>query len=135
MAAYANTDASVTVNSVDLSAAVRSAQINVKSSELDTSAMGDTWRTRIAGANDWSISIEWNQDFAASNVDATLWAALGTVVSVVFVPTSGAVSATNPSYTGNVLISDYSPIDGAFDETATVSTTWPGAATLTRAVA
>lgn len=135
MAVFSFTDASVTIGGTDLSDHVRSVSLSVSSDELDTTAMGATYRDRIGGLNDWSVSVEFNQDFAASEVDATLFPLLGTTSALVVKPTSDAVSATNPSYSGNVLVNDYSPLDGSVGDLATVSVSWPGAGTLTRATA
>lgn len=135
MATFAFTDASVTVNSVDLSDHVRQVTLNVSAAELDDTAMGDTFRSRIGGLKDWSVTIEFNQDYAASEVDATLWPLLGTTTTVVVKPTSSAVSATNPSYSGSVLVSGYNPVGGSVGDLATTSVTWQGAGALARATA
>lgn len=133
MASFAFTDASVVINAVDLSDHVRSVTLNVEAEDLEDTAMGDTFRSRIGGLKDWSIDIEFNQDFAASEIDATIFPILGTVVTVTVKPTSSAVSATNPSYSGSVLVSEYNPLDGSVGDLATTSVSWPGAGTLTRA--
>ncbi|HEX6968604.1 MAG TPA: radical SAM protein [Micromonosporaceae bacterium] len=132
MATFAFTDASVVVNSVDLSDHVRQVTLNVQADELDDTAMGDTFRSRIGGLKDWSVSLEFNNDFAASEVDATLWPLLGTTTTITIKPTSGSVSATNPSYSGSVLVSQVNPLSGSVGDLATVSVTWQGAGTLTR---
>lgn len=133
MATFAFTDASVVINSVDLSDHVRQVTLDVSFDDLDDTAMGDTYRSRIGGLGDWNVSLEFNQDFAASEIDATLWPLMGTTTTIVVKPTSGAVSATNPSYSGSVLVNDYSPLANSVGDLATVSVTWPGAGTLTRA--
>lgn len=135
MATFAFTDASVVVNAVDLSNDTRSVTINVEAEDLEDTAMGDTFRSRIGGLKDWSIDLEFNQDFAASQVDATIFPLLGTVITVTVKATSAAVSATNPSYSGSVLVSEYNPLDGSVGDLATTSVSWPGAGTLTRATA
>ena len=135
MASFAFTDARVELNSVNLSTFVRSVTVNVEAEDLEDTAMGDTYRSRIGGLKDWSVDIEWNQDFAASAVDVTIFPLLGTVVAIKVRPTTSAISATNPEYQGNVLINEYNPMDGSVGDLATTSTSWPGAGTLTRATA
>lgn len=135
MASFAFTDARVLVNAVNLSAFVRSVTLNVEAEDLEDTAMGDTFRSRIGGLKDWSLDIEFNQDFAASAVDVTIFALLGTVVAVTVRPTTAAISATNPEYSGNVLVNEYNPLDGSVGDLATTSVSWPGSGTLTRAVA
>ena len=132
MAVFSLTDASVVINSVDLSDHVRSVTVEADVNELDTTAMGDTWTTMIGGVNSGSVQLDLYNDHAASNVDATMWAALGTVVPFVIKPTSSAVSATNPSYSGSLLVSGHT-VGGSHGETPMVSRTYPASGTVTRA--
>jgi hypothetical protein len=132
MASFALTDVELTVNSVDLSAYLTNATLHVEAEALEDTAMGDLWRSRIAGLKDFNLELEFNQDFAASAVDATLWAAFGTVVAIAIRPTSSAIATTNPEFQGNVLINDYPPIGGKVGELAKASVKWPGSGTLTR---
>jgi hypothetical protein len=133
MAEFAFTDASVVIDGTDLSDKVRQVTLTVSADELDKTAMGSTFRSRIGGLKDWSVSLEFNSDFAASEVDATLWPLLGTVATITIKPTSAAVGATNPSYSGDVLVSQANPMGNSVGDLATVSVQWPGAGALTRA--
>ena len=134
MAVFAFTDASVTINSVDLSDHVRSVSLSLTAEELDTTAMSATgYRTRAGGLKDGSLTLEFNQDFASSEIDATFNGIIGTVVAFVVKPTSGSVSSTNPSYSGNVLITEYMPLANAVGDLATVSMTFPTSGAITRA--
>lgn len=135
MATFVLTDASVTVNAVDLSDWVTSVTLSVEVDDQEDTAMGDTYRSRLGGLKEWTLDIDFNADFAASAIDQTVWPLLGTVVSVVVKPTSGSVSTTNPTYSGSVLVSEYSPVDGDVGDLATTSVSWPGSGTLTRATA
>lgn len=132
MASFAFTDAKVTVGGTDLSAFVRQVTLDVKADELDDTAMGDTFRSRIGGLKDWSVALEFNNDFAAGAVDATLWPLLGTTTTVTVKATSAANSATNPQYSGSVLVSQVNPVSNGVGDLATTSITWNGAGTLTR---
>ena len=133
MARIVLTDVEVTVNSVDLSDHIASVTIDQSFNEVTTTAFGDSGVTRIAGLQDSSISLEFHQDFAASSVDATLNALVGTTTSVVVKPTSSAVSATNPSYTMTCLVNQWNPISGGAGDLSTVSVTWPVSGAITRA--
>lgn len=133
MASLALIDGRLEVNAVVLSAYCRGITLNVSADELDDTAFGDTYRSRIGGLKDYSFSPEFNQDFAASATDVTLFPLLGTVVAVKVRPTTAAISATNPEYQGSALISQYNPFGNSVGDLATVSVTWPGSGTLTRA--
>ena len=133
MAVYAFTNAKFTLNSVNLSDHVHKVTIHTSADDLETTAMGATYKSRIGGLLDYSVNVEFNQDFAGASVDATIFPLLGTVVAFTVKRDAGANSATNPEYQGSVLISDYSPLDGAVGDLGRTSMTFPGSGTLTRA--
>lgn len=134
MAEFVLKDASLVVNSVDLSDHVNSVTINYSAEIQDKTAMGDDSRTKLAGLKDFSIDVEFNQDHAASNVDATLFPLIGAAAfTVVVKPTSGSVSATNPSYSGSCLLESYAPIGGGVGDKASTTISMPGSGDLTRA--
>ena len=135
MAIFVLTDYSVTLNSVDLSDHVKSLTLNYAAELQDDSAMGDDTRSRIGGLFDWSLDIEFMQDYAASEVDVTMFPLVGTTFTVLLVPTSSAVSATNPSYSGTGILESYPPMAGAVGDLAITNMTIQSAGTLTRAEA
>lgn len=125
MGSLAFIDARVEVNSVDLSDWVNSVTLPAEYEALEDTAMGDTARSRVAGLEDSTLQINWNQDFAAGGPDATIWPIRKTVVVVKVRPTSAAISATNPEYVGSYLVNSYSPFGNKVGELGTVSTSWP----------
>lgn len=133
MASFAFTDGRLEVNAVVLSTFCRGVTLNLSADELEDTAFGDTYRSRLGGLKDWSVAPEFNQDFAAAAVDVTLFPLLGTVVTCKVRPTSGTITTTNPEYSGSVLISQYNPFGNSVGDLATVSVTWPGAGTCARA--
>ena len=137
MAKFVATDYSVTINGTSFSSSIAAVTFDISSEEQDTSAFGTTYRTRIGGLRDASITLDFHQDFGASSVDQTLFPLLGSQATVVAKPTSGAVSSTNPSYTGVFLVTEYSPMASSIGDLATLSVTWPtaGTAGITRGTA
>ena len=136
MAEIVLTNAFVEINAVDLSDHVRSITINYAAEIKDKTAMGDTSRSRLAGLKDWSVDIEFNQDYAASEIDVTLFDLVGAAAfAVEFRPDAGTVAPTNPKYTGNALLESYPPISGNVGDEHTVGITLQGDGDLTRAVA
>jgi hypothetical protein len=127
------TDASVVINSVDLSDHVRSVTINYSADMVEDTNMGDDTHTMLGGLKNWSMDIEFAQDYAAGEVDATLFALVGTSFTIDVKPTSGAVSATNPKYTGTGILESYNPVSGSIGDLATASVTVQAAGTLSRA--
>lgn len=133
MASFAFIDARLEINSVVLSGFCKAVTLNISADELDDTAFGDTFRSRIAGLKDWSVQLEFNSDFAASAVDATLYPLLGSTTTTKVRPTSAAIGSTNPEYSGSALVSQYNPMGNSVGDLATVSVQWPGAGTLSRA--
>jgi len=140
MARIVLTDASVTINGVNLSEYITSVSLSTSEDVIDTTGMAAGGaRTRVSGLADNSLTLEFNQDFASSAVEASINAVgsslVGTTTTVVVKPTSGSVSASNPSYTFSALVAEWQPLSGAVGELATVSATWPISGTITKAVA
>lgn len=134
MAAFMLNNASVTINSVDLSDHVTSITFSEEADQLETTAMGDDNRTMIGGLKSGTIDLEFNQDLAASDVQATIRALLGTVTAVVVKNDAGATAATNPQWTFNALVTEWPSINGTVGELATASVSWPITGAVTQAV-
>jgi len=133
MATFVITSPVITVNGVDLSDHVTSVEINDSTADVNTTNFGSSGNTtRTGGLKDGSITIEFQQDYAASKVDATIWAARGTVIAVQVKATSAANSATNPRYDGSYLVNQYKPVAGKVGDLSTLSVSWPRSGDLTR---
>jgi len=125
MARFVATDYNITINGTDFSDSIAAVTLDITSEEQDVTAFGGSgYRTRIGGLKDASISLDFHQDFGAGAVDATLFPLLGTNATVVVLPTSEAISATNPSYTAEFLCSSYSPFASTIGDLATLSVSW-----------
>jgi len=132
MARIVLTDVSVVINSVDLSDHVGSVTITQNHDDVETTAFGDAGRTRTGGLEDSSISLDFHQDNAAASVEQTIQPLLGGTASIVIKPlgTAVATSPTNPSYTATVLLTEWTPLNGAVGDLSTVSVTWPVSGTV-----
>jgi hypothetical protein len=139
MAIVMSSDVSLVVNSVDLSDHVKEIKIDMSAEDLDGTAMGAQSKAHVVGLRDDRMEVTFHQDYATGKVDATLSGLVSTSTpfTVVAKPTSGAVSATNPTYTMSALLFDYSPIDATVGEISQPEVTFlpaPGSK-ITRAVA
>jgi len=123
MAVFMSNGVVLTVNSVDLSNHVTSCTINRSFDELEVTAMGDSGHKFVKGLEASSITIDFLNDTATSNVLQTLQAAWGTNVTVTAKQTSAATSATNPLYTMTCLINNTTDINGAVGDLSTQSLT------------
>jgi hypothetical protein len=135
VAKFVATDYSITINGTSFSASLAAATLDITSEEQDVTSFGSTFRSRIGGLKDASLSLDFHQDFAASSVDATLFPLLGTQATVTIKPTSGTVTATNPSYAFNCLVTQYQPFASSVGDLATLSVSWPVSGAITRATA
>lgn len=126
MATLIYTDAYLVVNSVNLSGWCRSLTINYEAEMLDDTTFGTTGtRSNRPGLKNWSMDTEFLQDFDAGAVDATLFSLIGAVPFPIEArPTSAAVSATNPSYSGEAVLESYPPLTGEVGALGTVSATF-----------
>lgn len=128
MAKFVATNVKTTINGQDFSDHIAAVTLDVTSDEIETTAFGAGWRSRVAGLKDGSITLDFHQDFATTGsgaVDQTIWNNFGSQATVVVTPTSGSVTATNPSYTGVFLVSQTQPIASTVGDLATQSVTWP----------
>jgi len=123
MAVFMSNGVVLTVNAVDLSNHVTSCTINRSFDELEVTAMGDTGHKFVKGLEASSITIDFLNDTATSNVLQTLQAAWGTNVTVTAKQTSAATSATNPLYTMTCLVNNTTDINGAVGDLSTQSLT------------
>lgn len=123
-------NAVITVNGVNLSDHASAVTINTEFDDVDLTSFGATLREHAKGIGDGSIEIEWFQDFAAASVDATLWpiAQGSTAVPVTVKADNAAVSPTNPLFTMQGLLMNYSPLAGSVGEASTTSTTFQNGA-------
>jgi len=136
MAIFVATDFSVSINgSTALASYLTQVELKTSANDITTTSFGSTWVTRVAGLKEGTVTLQFNQDYAAAAVDATIWPLLGTSATVVIKPTSTATSATNPAYTAICLVNDLTPVSGHIGDLSTFSITWPTNGTVSRATA
>jgi len=113
MAVFLNDLVGLKINSVDLSDHVKSVTLTRNFDELEVTAMGDTAHRFVKGLEASTLQVDFYNDDATASVLATLQAAWGTTVPFSMLQVKGtAVSATNPLYTGSLLINHTTDING-----------------------
>jgi predicted secreted protein len=135
MAKFAATDYKITINGATFSTNLNSVELALSADDLETTAFGGEWRTRIAGLKSGSLTLNFMQDFGAASIDATLYPLFGSNATVVISPTSSAIGTVNPGYSAVFLVNAYSPFASSVGDIATLSVTWPSAGTVTRITA
>ena len=131
------TDAFVQIDGTDLSSQVQAVTLNVNVELPDSTTMGATSRERINGLLEWSVDVTFKQNFAAGSVDAIISDLVGSSAIPITVrpDASTAVGATNPNYTGQVILETYQPIQGSVGDLATTTVTFRSAGPLSRNIA
>ena len=125
MSVILNNGVGVKINSVDLSDHVKSITLNRTFDELEVTAMGDSSHRFTKGLEASTLTLSFLSDTAAASVNATLQAAWGTTVAFTLLQTKGtAVSATNPLYTGSILVNKTTDLNGAVGDIATQDITF-----------
>jgi len=138
MARLVLTDAYVVFASTDISAYVTSVTLSSTLDVVETTSMGSTSRTRVAGLRDNQVTLEFNQDFASGALETLIYPSdatskIGTAVAMEIRPTSAAASTTNPKYSFSALITEWQSVSGSVGELATVSVSWPISGAITKA--
>ena len=132
MAAHKLYNASVTINSVDLSDHCKSVTINQGAESLDNTVMSNTTRSHLGGLFTWSIDIEFEQDYASSSIDQTLNALVGATTTFIIKSDAGTTTATNPKWTGTGLVTSYQPVGGTVGDLHLTKLHLDSASVLTR---
>lgn len=120
-------DCQITVNGVNLSDHVSSVEVNFVKDEVETTNFSGQGRERVAGLKDDSFVVNFQQDYAAGEVNATLFTLYDSEVefTVVVKPTAAATSPTNPSYTGTCILLEYQPLSGSVGDLSETEVTFP----------
>jgi hypothetical protein len=129
------TNANVYIGGVDLSSHITKVTLSATRAEIETTTFGNTAKRRVAGLADNSVSIDFNQDFAAASVETTLYPLIGSTAAVIVKPNGTATGTANPSYTFSALVTEWMPLDAQVGELASASITWPIDGTIAKATA
>ena len=125
MAVFLNNKVGLKMNSVDLSDHVTSVTLNRAFDELEVTAMGDTAHKFVKGLESGTVTVSFLNDTATSSVLQSLNGMFGGTYEVKLVQDKvGAIGATNPLYTFDVLVNNLTPINGAVGDIGTQDITF-----------
>lgn len=120
---------------VDLSARTKSVTANFTQDLLDISAMSDTYRNRIVGLKDSTVTAQLHEDFALQMTNETLWDvwSRGTQVTLTLRPIASTPrGTTNPEYTIPALLGNMAPMDAQHGAVGMQNVTFQGNGTVNR---
>lgn len=118
-------DVNVVFNGTDISGNVASVTLTTSAAEVATTAFGSSAVTRVSGLIDNSVTMAIHNDYNA--IDGLFFPLVGsTAVTCVVKPNgTAAASSANPSYSFSVLVTEWTPVNGAVGELATADVTFP----------
>ena len=125
MAITLNNKVGLKINAIDLSDHVTSVTLNQSFAELPVTAMGDSSEKFVKGLETATLTVSFLNDQASASVLATLSDNFGTTVAWKLLQDKDtAVSATNKLFTGDILINNLTPINGAVGDMSTQDITF-----------
>jgi hypothetical protein len=134
MAKYTTDTHVITYQAGTVSGNVSACELSIEADEQETTGYGESWRSRIAGLKNATITMTWYQGFTGgtADVDALLWGQFGSTALITIKAGTAAVSTANPLYSVTALVTQVQPFSGQVGDIATQSVTWPITGTVTR---
>ena len=121
------------LNSVDRSSWTSKIELSTEVEEKDVTTFASLgWVELLGGIASGQLAIGFKQDVADNALDETMWALFGTVVTFEVRLLNTTASASNPAWTGSVLVKEWKPIAGSVGDTAELDVTYPTSGVVTR---
>jgi hypothetical protein len=135
MAKLVLTNPRVILDGLDVSDHCASISLGTVYDLVEVTQMGDIAKKMVGGLENNTLSLELQQDFGVSQLESVIYPNRGLVINCTVRPLKEAISAVNPQYSFQVLVSEWTPLSGSAGTLATVSVNWPiyGAITKTTA--
>ena len=128
------TNANINFNGTDISSYVASVTLSTSAAEVPTTAFGSSAITRVSGLIDNSVTFSIHNSY--NTIDGIFFPLVGsTAVTCIVRPNGTATGTANPSYTFSVLVTEWTPVNGAVGELATADVTFPISGAITKATA
>lgn len=126
----------VSIDSNDLSDYCSKIELKAETERQDATTFGSSgWSEKLTGIRSWEVALTFKQDVAASAIDSIMWPLFiaNAAVAVELRLNNSAVGASNPSFTGDIIVGEWTPIAGSVGDVAEVDVTFEGTGALTRA--
>lgn len=104
----------IVVNGVNFSDHTDNVEVVLSKKSVETTSFSGGGFEQIQGLREDYFTLNFQQDFSAAEVDATLYPLYnnGNEFLVTVNPTTGVNSPTNPQYSGTCILLDYTPLTG-----------------------
>ena len=134
MAKLVLTNPYIEIDGADLSDHISSVNIGTTYDLFETTQMGDIAKKFVGGLENNVFDLEIQQDFAVGEVEDIIYPNRGLLVNCVVRPTTAATSATNPQYSFQVLVSEWTPLSGQVGSMSTITAQWPIYGAITKTI-
>lgn len=124
------------IASNDLSSYCSKIELKAEAERQDATTFGSSgWSEKLVGIRSWEVALTFKQDVAASAIDSIMWPLFiaNAAVAVELRISNASVGTSNPKFTGNIIIGEWTPIAGSVGDVAEVDVTFEGTGALTRA--
>jgi hypothetical protein len=119
-------NADITVNGVVLSDRANSVTLTYEIEAVEATVFGGN-RSFVGGLQNIAVEVEFLQDFAATETEATIFPLVGTQTTVTVRPGAQATAADNPLYTvSGTYLASHTPVAAAVGELAMTSLSFTG---------
>jgi hypothetical protein len=126
----------VSIGGNDLSTHADKCELAIDVEDKDATTFGSLgWKELLGGLKSGKLDVSFKQDVAAASLDSIMWPLLGTVVAFEVRLSNGSRSTSNPSYTGNVLITGWKPSSGSVGDVAASDVSFPTSGAVSRVTA
>lgn len=92
--------------------------LQAETDAVDDTTMGDETKSNTPGLYNWNLSVDPRADYADNLLDEILWNLRGTTFTVAVRPVNAAISASNPEYQMNGMLSSVQIIGGSVGDLA-----------------
>lgn len=135
MAIYTTTATYLLLGTTNVSDHVQSASLNISYNMLDAKAMvaagSVVGSPKVKGSAQHTLTATLFNDQALTSIRSILDGAKGTTLAFAIAANGATPSTTNPLYSGNVYVNDYTPVGGDLNNAAMVDITFDVAGDIT----
>jgi hypothetical protein len=127
-------DAVLVIDSNDLTQWCAKVELDDEFEEKDTTTFASGGAKEVQGGlESGGVGISFKNSHTAGELDEIMWALRRSVVSFTARADAAAVSASNPQYSGDILVNQWSPIMGSVGDVNELDVTYPLSGPLVRA--
>lgn len=126
-------NAQLSIDSNDLTQWVSKVELSAEFEEKDVTTFdSDSAKEVLGGLESGSIGITFKNSHSSGELDEILWALRREVVSFATRADEASVSSSNPQYSGDLLVNQWSPIAGSVGDVNEFDVTFPLSGPLVR---